>query len=395
MTQPLVSVVMPSLNQARFLREAIDSVLEQDYPRLELLVMDGGSTDGSVDILESYGDRIAFVSEPDAGQSDAINRGFARLEGEVLGWLNSDDRYCPGAVASAVEALSRDPSATFVYGEGQLIDDAGEVSGPFPWTQDFDLWRLARVIDYILQPTVFVRSSAFERAGGLDADLHYGMDWDLWIRLACHGPVLRTHDVVAQTREHGSTKTATGRFDRLRELRRIMTRHGAERRPPGAVVYGLDTLRKAWPTVFGASSEAQVAAANGRWLPRCCAPIHRWIARRIERALLHGRGVYDDGLVTRRGHAAVPWAGDGGMLTVTGATLADARILPFEVRVEAAGRHGTARIEDAGKFAIEVDLPRPGGDPRVLEVVLRSSRDAPLPDGRRVSFRLGSVRLAT
>lgn len=282
MSEPLVSVVIPSLNHARFLREAIDSVLVQDYPRIELIVMDGGSTDGSVQILESYGDRIAYVSECDGGQAAALERGFGAAQGEIFAWLNSDDRYCPGAIATGVQALLREPRATLAYGEGELIDDRGEVLGPFPWTQDFDLWRLVHVLDYILQPTVFVRADAWRAVGGLDATLRYGLDWDLWIRLARHGQAVRMREVIAQAREHGETKTATGGWTRLRELRAVMTRHGAGPWSPGVVVHGLDTLRKLWPTVFGASS---VADERGGIASRLCWPIHLVVSRCIRSAL--------------------------------------------------------------------------------------------------------------
>ncbi|WP_322508462.1 glycosyltransferase family 2 protein, partial [Anaerolinea sp.] len=126
----LVNIVTPSFNQARFLEETMLSVLHQDYPHIEYIVVDGGSTDGSVDIIRRYADRLAWwVSEPDRGQTDAINKGFAHAHGEILAWLNSDDTYQPGAVRAAVEALEKHPEAAMVYGDAHYIDENGRVIG--------------------------------------------------------------------------------------------------------------------------------------------------------------------------------------------------------------------------------------------------------------------------
>jgi glycosyltransferase involved in cell wall biosynthesis len=130
MSAPLhVSVVMPSYNQARFIRAAIDSILSQDYQGIDLLVMDGGSTDGTVDILASYGDRLQFVSQRDAGQSDAINRGLQRAAGDIICWLNSDDLFTPRAILDVVQAFDKHPHVDFVYGRGWNIDAQGNILG--------------------------------------------------------------------------------------------------------------------------------------------------------------------------------------------------------------------------------------------------------------------------
>ena len=287
--RPLVSVVMPSFDQARWLAMAIDSVLTQDYAPLELIVVDGGSTDGSVDVLRSYGDRISWTSAPDRGQAHAVNQGFARARGPILGWLNSDDRYAPGAVAAAVAALARAPEAAFVYGEGELIDEHGAVLGRFPATQPFDLWTLTHLSDFIMQPTVFLRAARVREVGGLDENLGYGLDWDLWIRLAQRWPVAFVPRVLAATREYPATKTARGGWQRWRELRAIMRRHGAGRWPPGAITYGLDTLRRRWPTLFGPSSLADQAAQRGRLLPKLFLPVHLAVVGLIDWQLAKGR----------------------------------------------------------------------------------------------------------
>ncbi len=135
---PLVTVVTPSFNQARFIRQTIESVLTQSYPRIEYLVMDGGSTDETRAILESYGDRLAWVSAPDRGQTDAINKGWRRARGTIVAYLNSDDTYLPGAVEKAVAGLCAYPEAGALYGEGYHVDEAGRVIDRYP-TEPFDM----------------------------------------------------------------------------------------------------------------------------------------------------------------------------------------------------------------------------------------------------------------
>ncbi|HLA97025.1 MAG TPA: glycosyltransferase family 2 protein, partial [Anaerolineales bacterium] len=142
--QPLVSIVTPSFNQGRFLEETIQSVLAQDYPRIEYLIVDGGSTDGSLEIIRRYADRLGWwVSEPDRGQTEALNKGFARARGEIFAWLNSDDTYLPQAVSEAVAYLQAHPEAGMVYGDANLVDEHGRVIGKFPARQT-DYQRLRR-----------------------------------------------------------------------------------------------------------------------------------------------------------------------------------------------------------------------------------------------------------
>ena len=158
-------------------------------------------------------------------------------------------------------------------------------------------------------------------------------------------------------------------------------------------MYGLDTLRKVWPAVFGASSAEQLEEMTGRRLARVCEPVHRWLSQRIETALLHEQGVYPDGWVASRGYAAVAWNGEGGVLRLLGQASADPRLLPLTVRIEAAGRGRSLQVDQAGEFAVDLELPQAGGDPRVLEVAILSDLDAELDADRRVSFQLRSVHL--
>ena len=220
---PLVTVVTPSFNQGRFIRETIESVLTQSYARIEYLVMDGGSSDETVEILKSYGDRLAWVSEPDGGQTDAINKGWRRARGMIVAYLNSDDTYVPGAVAKAVEGLRAHPDAAAVYGEGYHVDEAGSVIDRYP-TEAFGMARLAETC-FICQPTVFLRREVVERLGYLDESLRYCMDYDLWIRLAHVSRFAYLPEYLANTRLHADTKTFDQRGPVHAEILRTVHRH--------------------------------------------------------------------------------------------------------------------------------------------------------------------------
>src|ERR1022692_175599 len=135
MHEPLVTIVTPSYNQGCFIRATIESVLSQDYPHIEYIVMDGGSTDETASVVKDYAGRLTFISEKDLGQSHAINKGFRMANGSILGWLNSDDVYLPGAIRAAVDGFVRNPAAGAVYGEGYLLDRDGNVSSRFPFTE--------------------------------------------------------------------------------------------------------------------------------------------------------------------------------------------------------------------------------------------------------------------
>ncbi len=205
---PLVSIVTPSYNQARFLPDTIDSVLNQTYPNIEYIVIDGGSTDGSVELLENYADRIDYwVSEPDKGQTDAINKGFAQANGEILAWLNSDDTYQPEAVADAVRLMQQYPEYGLVYGEANFIDQHGNEIGRFPAAQtSYD--QLRRGYVHVPQQSSFWRADLMKQVGALDDSLYFAMDYDLWLRLAEISRIKYFPGRVwANFRLHGESKT--------------------------------------------------------------------------------------------------------------------------------------------------------------------------------------------
>ncbi len=220
---PLVSVVTPSLNMAPFLEDTIRSVLSQDYPRLEYIVMDGGSTDGTLNILRKYEGRLRHESQPDRGQADAINRGFLQSSGRIFAYLNADDTYLPGAVTAAVRHLVANPGYAGVYGEAYHVNGDGKILGRYE-TRPFDA-RLLRTQCFICQPAVFLWREAFEKTGMLDPGLDFAMDYDLWIRIAKRQRLLKVDDYLAASRMHRGNKTLGQRTAVYRELAKVVRRH--------------------------------------------------------------------------------------------------------------------------------------------------------------------------
>lgn len=207
--KPLVSIVTPSYNQAQFLRTTIHSVLNQDYRYVEYIVMDGGSTDESIDIIRQAEDRLAYwVSEPDQGQADAINRGWQRSSGEILAWLNSDDTYEAGAVSAAVDVFQHRPDIDIVTGDCQVIDALGNVMHSLP-SGDFDILTILSG-NSLPQQGVFCRRTAVEAAGWLDSGLNYVFDWALWLKLWLNGAKFHhLPSLLANFRVWGHAKTAS------------------------------------------------------------------------------------------------------------------------------------------------------------------------------------------
>lgn len=226
---PLVSIVTPSFNQAAYLESCIQSVLEQDYRHLEYIVVDGASTDGSLDVLERYADRLAWwVSEPDAGQTAAINKGLSQAKGEIVAWLNSDDVLYPGAVAQAVEVLQAQPEIGLVYGAADYIDVAGRRLGRFP-SASTDYTRLRRGYVHIPQQAAFFRARLWKMVGPLDESFHFAMDYDLWVRIAAISPIAFHNRRWAGFRLHPGGKT-TARDDLCwPEMLRVHRRLGGSR----------------------------------------------------------------------------------------------------------------------------------------------------------------------
>lgn len=204
---PLVSIVTPSYNQSGYLEQTIQSVLDQDYPHIEYIIIDGGSTDGSVEIIDRYVNQLAYwVSEPDAGQTDAINKGFDRARGDIFAWLNSDDLYRPKAVANAVAYLRDHQEVGMVYGDADYIDGSGKVIGRFPAAQT-DYKRLRRGYVHVPQQAAFFRAHLWHMVGPLDPTFYFAMDYDLWIRIAALAPIRYHPRTWAAFRLHSGAKS--------------------------------------------------------------------------------------------------------------------------------------------------------------------------------------------
>ncbi|MDX2495078.1 MAG: glycosyltransferase family 2 protein [Desulfuromusa sp.] len=217
---PVISIVTPSYNQGEFLEETLVSVLSQEGDfELDYLVIDGGSSDASPELIKSYAERLEagdwpvrcrgiryrWVSEPDRGQTAALLKGFAMAEGGILAWLNSDDVYLPGVLQTAIDRFQADPETALLYGEAQYCDTEGEIIGNYP-TEEFNLEKLAW-FNFFCQPATFFRKEVYAAVGGLDANLHYGMDYDLFVRIGKRYRCSLCREVLAKYRLHESSKT--------------------------------------------------------------------------------------------------------------------------------------------------------------------------------------------
>ena len=259
-----ISIVTPSLNQCGFIPEMLASLGSQEYPDWEHVVFDAGSTDGSVEVwreweergklkngemekwrngetqklstgeietcrnaetetLRNGGRRVRVFVEPDRGQSDAINKGMRVATGEIVGWLNADDVYLPGALAKVAEAFEKNPDAVVVYGVGAKTDLEGREIKRVPF-REFCPKRLSYAFGAV-QPAMFFRRDAYWKVGGLDESLHYAMDWDLLLKLAKVGKVVAIPDHLANIRYYPETKTNTGGWKRMREIAGIARSH--------------------------------------------------------------------------------------------------------------------------------------------------------------------------
>ncbi|MEO6773410.1 MAG: glycosyltransferase family 2 protein [Kofleriaceae bacterium] len=223
-----LSFVIPTRNQAQFLRQCIDGCIAQHIPDSEVLVVDGASTDATRDVLASYGDRVRWISEPDRGQSDAINKAIRLARGDIVAWINSDDYYAgPGVIARLLGEFARDDRCDIVYGDGMRVDVEGRELGPY---RARTIARVATIVthpaSFVLQPTLLFRRALFVEVGGVDEALHYTMDYELWIRMFAAARATRyVPEVIACARYHDSAKSVAGMGKQIRELYRVKRDH--------------------------------------------------------------------------------------------------------------------------------------------------------------------------
>lgn len=294
---PRISIVMPSYNQAPYLEESILSVLEQDYPDIEFIVLDAGSTDGSQAILKRYGARLAYWhSRPDRGQIDALMQGFALASGKLLGWVNSDDVLLPGALRALAEAHSQEPGAGLIGGKYILIDQYGKVirckrhPAEAPWFARFGLVA-------INQPGSLFTREAFERVGGLDPKLDWVMDTDLYFRILASGfSYTHVDRWLSAFRIHSRAKTSAQRDRRDSEGRQAMaqwfpgTRNYRTRYGIALMAYQL------WQLINGNHLRAALETAAARetvwksWAVTHCPTFHDSEPGRIKAGQIAGQG---------------------------------------------------------------------------------------------------------
>ena len=211
LVNPKISIITPSLNQGQFIEKTIRSILSQDYPNVECIVMDGGSSDGTVQILDSYSDRLKWVSEKDKGQTDAINKGLRLASGDIVGYLNADDLLLPGALSKVARLFMEKPKAMWVTGQCRIIDEEDReirrliTAYKNAWLRFHSRTSLL-VTDYISQPSTFWRAGVFAELGYLDESLHYAMDYEYWLRLYSKYPLIFIPEYLAAFRIHTQSK---------------------------------------------------------------------------------------------------------------------------------------------------------------------------------------------
>ncbi|MBK7708123.1 MAG: glycosyltransferase [Acidobacteria bacterium] len=216
---PTVTVVTPAYNQADFLRDTIESVLSQDYPNIEYIVLDDGSTDDTPKILAEYGDRVRWETHTNMGQTATINKGWSMTSGEIITWLNSDDTYLPGAISKAVEHFQKHPETGVVYGDTMMTDADGthinksKSLPPFNYLKFVESWE-----NTIVQPSSFIRRKVLESVGNLDPTYYYFMDWDFWLRVGVYFRIDYINETLSTYRLHAESKTVAQSIKAAPEL---------------------------------------------------------------------------------------------------------------------------------------------------------------------------------
>ncbi len=279
---PLVSILTPSYNQGRFLPDCLRSVKEQTYPKIEHIVMDGGSTDETLMVLRGSDGPVQWESRPDSGQANALNRAFKASSGEIIGWVNSDDAYySPDVVAKVVEKFSANPDIDVVYGHAALVNADGLIL-QLIWVPPFSVW-LMQFVTVIIQPTAFIRRSALNQRF-LDETYDYSMDRELWLRLAKTSKFARLPSILAIDRHHPGRKGETMREVALNESARLHDLYGCRADNGGIGGKLLRVSARSWgatlipesrrgPFAFSAQSDgilkvaARQVAMPRRWMP--------------------------------------------------------------------------------------------------------------------------------
>ncbi len=409
---PLVSVITPSFNQGEFIEETIKSVLSQDYPHIEYIVIDGGSTDSTLGILEKYDAMIRWLSETDRGQADAVNKGFKIAKGQILGWLNSDDTYCPGAVRKAVAAFLMNPASIMVYGNAYYINREGLRTGRYP-SGPFVHHRLADAC-FICQPTVFLKSKVIKRIGLLDTSLQTCMDFDYWIRIGKKFDSSKisylSKEFLANSRMYGENKSLGRSGKHYSEIMETVKKHFGYvsiRWLCGyiyAVTLGKRRIKRYEKAHFTTKSLIQLCFIfrlfTKRWAWK-----YFWIY--IINSISNFIGIYsdpyqgafyDDGWVSRFCIISIQTNKAADTLFLEGRhACPDKDSLKIDVIINGEKVKGI-RVKQAGKFEFTINVPHKLGGEDLLVVVLKPNKTfVPLNyginDDRRLSFILEKIEL--
>ncbi len=245
------SIVTPTYNHEKYIDTTIKSVLEnkKHYPDVEYIVVDGNSKDGTGDVVLSYGNEIdLFISEPDDGQSDAINKGFAHATGDIYAYINSDDYYYPETFKKVAKIFEENPDVDVVYGNCTFVTEDEQFYRYFTEVEPYDEFRLRSCTDFIMQPTCFWRKEIYDKCEGFTKDFHFGFDWEMWCRMAKNGAKFHYEpELFAVNREFEETKTSTGGDTRLLELKEINKLHKTSLLPYAYYSYTQGELRTKYP----------------------------------------------------------------------------------------------------------------------------------------------------
>lgn len=385
---PVISIVTPSLNQGEFIGETIRSVVSQagDF-FIDYIIVDGGSTDNSLEIIKKYetllkesgiplrcgGIRYRWFSEKDKGQSDAINKGLCKAEGAVAAWLNADDYYADGTLATAARHFAGDPSLVLLYGGGFTVDRGGRKTGAYNVEPVFDLWKLIHLYDFILQPSVFMRLDALKGTGMLDEELEYIMDWELWIRLSRFGRVRFTSEPLSFARVHSAAKTQSAGMKRWNEIRKCSMKYGHLRVPP---VLLTQIFHRPLTAVTGGNS-GKGGLAFSMMVP---------FLRKIYYRLIGGNtsGIHPDGSAESVAYLSVPFPEDAAELVISVSP-----VRPNTVRYFINNRFaGTFTVDDK-PLDVKISVEDPPG---FLHLKFVSNETAGHGrDGGRAAFRISGI----